>query len=206
MLFRWNRVSLPYLSHGGQPPPNTNDVHGKVTHAQSLPTPLPAERAGARLCLARASLVEEVMKPKILVPFEFSEPAERALAWAAEFQRSTGAPPLHLLHAITSRPAGTGDVSLQVLLPNADEIAALEEAMKDKARGHDVAATAAVWIRASNVGDIVIDAANSVGAELVVMGSHGRSGLKRLVLGSVAEHVLRNATCPVVTVRAAHLK
>jgi nucleotide-binding universal stress UspA family protein len=146
------------------------------------------------------------MKPIILVPFDFSATAERALAWAAEFQRSTGAPPLHLLHAITSRPVATSDVFLQGLLPNAEEIAELERTMTEKARGFEVAAAASVWIRASNVGDIILDAAKHFGAELIVMGSHGRTGVRRLVLGSVAEHVLRHATCPVVTVRAAHAK
>ena len=74
------------------------------------------------------------MKPKILVPFDFSETAARALAWAADLQRTTGAPALHLLHAISSRPAGTADVSLDVLLPNAEELAALERDMIAKAR------------------------------------------------------------------------
>lgn len=74
--------------------------------------------------------------------------------------------------------------------------------MTERARRHEAAATAAVRIQVSSVGDIVLDAAESVGAELVVMGSHGRTGVKRLLLGSVAEHVLRHATCPVVTVRA----
>jgi nucleotide-binding universal stress UspA family protein len=144
------------------------------------------------------------MKPNILVPFDFSATAERALAWAAELQRATGAPPLHLLHAITSRPVATGDVLLQELLPNTTEIAELERAMVERARSLEAEAAASVWIRASNVGDIILDAAKHFGAGLIVMGSHGRTGVKRLVLGSVAEHVLRHATCPVVTVRAAH--
>lgn len=146
------------------------------------------------------------MKPKILVPFDFSDTAERALAWAAELQRATGAPPLHLLHAISSRPAGTAEVSLEMLLPNSEEIATLERSMVESARVSEATATAAVWIRPSSVGDIILDAAASAGAELIVMGSHGRTGVKRLVLGSVAEHVLRHATCPVVTVRGVHAK
>ena len=141
------------------------------------------------------------MKPKILVPFDFSETAERAVAWAADLQRTTGAPRLHLVHAIPQRPAGTMDVPLAELLPNAEELAALERSMIDKARGHQAAATAAVCIRAATVGDVILDAADSAGADLIVMGSHGRTGVRRLLLGSVAEHVLRHAKCPVVTVR-----
>ena len=134
------------------------------------------------------------MKPEILVPFDFSETAERALAWAADLQRTTGAPRLHLVHAIPSRPAGTMDVPLAELLPSAEELAVLESSLIDKARGHRASATAAVCIRAATVEDIILEAADTAGAELIVMGSHGRrTGVRRLLLGSVAEHVLRHA-------------
>jgi universal stress protein A len=46
----------------------------------------------------------------------------------------------------------------------------------------------------------VLQAAKRLGAELLVMATHGRKGLRRLVLGSVAEHVVREASCPVLTV------
>jgi nucleotide-binding universal stress UspA family protein len=144
------------------------------------------------------------MKPKILVPFDFSDMAERALAWAADFQRTTNAPALHIVHAISSRPAGATDVPVERLLPDEAEIAKLEGALLEKARRAEASATAAVWIRASKVGDIILDAAATEKAELVVMGSHGRTGVKRLILGSVAEHVLRHAKCPVVTIHAAN--
>jgi nucleotide-binding universal stress UspA family protein len=140
------------------------------------------------------------MKPKIIVPFDFSDTAERALVWAADLQRTTSGPAIHLVHAISSRPAGTGDAALEILLPNEDEMNALERDMIGHARRCEAAATAEVCIRTSNVGDIILDAARSAGAELIVMGSHGRTRVKRLLLGSVAEHVLRHAHCPVVTV------
>jgi nucleotide-binding universal stress UspA family protein len=59
-----------------------------------------------------------------------------------------------------------------------------------------------VLVRLSAVGDIIVDAARAGGADLIVMGTHGRTGVRRLVLGSVAEHVLRHADCPVVSVHA----
>jgi len=141
------------------------------------------------------------VKPRIVVALDFSETAERALAWAADLQRTTDAPRLHLVHAIPSRPAGTSDVPLAVLLPDANQLAAMERSMIDRARGHQASATAAVCIHASSVGDIILDAAQDASADLIVLGSHGRTGVKRMVLGSVAEHVLRHAKCPVVTVR-----
>jgi universal stress protein A len=144
------------------------------------------------------------MRPRILLPFDFSDTAERALDWAVDFQRVTGAPALHLVYVISSRPFGTSDVSLEMLLPNESEIAQLEGTMTETAHRRDATATAAVVSRTGSVGDIILDVAESHGADLIVMGSHGRTGVKRLLLGSVAEHVLRHAKCPVVTVRAAH--
>jgi nucleotide-binding universal stress UspA family protein len=144
------------------------------------------------------------MKPKILVPFDFSETAERALSWAADLQHSTGGPAITIVHAISSRPAGTQELPLEMLLPNANETAELERTMVEAALRREAIAIARVRIGASPIGDLILDAAKSAGAELIVMGSHGRTGIKRLVLGSVAEHVLRHAQCPVVTVRSFH--
>jgi nucleotide-binding universal stress UspA family protein len=142
------------------------------------------------------------VKPRIVVPFDFSSSAEWALAWAADLQKATGAEPLQMVHAINSRPPGTNDVTLDMLLPNDREIAVLEKSMVEAARRHGAPATAKVVTQAGAVGDIILDAARRGGAELVVMGTHGRTGVKRLFLGSVAEHVLRHSDCPVVVVHA----
>ena|ERR1043165_2566801 len=48
---------------------------------------------------------------------------------------------------------------------------------------------------------VLVETAQETDADLLVMGTHGRSGLARLVMGSVAEHVLRQSPCPVLTVR-----
>ena len=142
------------------------------------------------------------MKPRILVPFDFGASAERALAWAADLRKATGAEPLQMVHAINSRPAGVVDVSSQMLLPTEEETRALERSMVEAARRCGSPASAKVAVGASQVGDIILDAARAGGAELIVMGTHGRTGVKRLLLGSVAEHLLRHADCPVVTVHA----
>jgi nucleotide-binding universal stress UspA family protein len=142
------------------------------------------------------------MKPKIMVPFDFSETAERALAWAADLQHTAGAPAIAIVHAISSRPVGTQELPLEMLLPNDNETKELERVMTESALRREAIVIPSVRVGAGSVGDIILDAAKSIGAELIVMGSHGRTGIKRLVLGSVAEHVLRHARCPVVTVRA----
>ena len=146
------------------------------------------------------------MKPTIIVPFDFSVEAERALAWAADFQRTTGAAPLQIVHAISSRPAGSAEVGFDMLLPSAEETETLQRNMLETARRVEAAATATVLVRTGQVADIILDAARSAGAGLIVIGSHGRTGIKRLLLGSVAEHVVRHADCPVVTVRGAARK
>ena len=49
----------------------------------------------------------------------------------------------------------------------------------------------------------ILEQAAKEGADIIVMGTHGRTGLMRLLMGSIAEHVVRNATCPVMAVKAA---
>lgn len=142
------------------------------------------------------------MKPRIFVAFDFSASAERALAWAVDLQRTSGADAIRIVHGINSRPPGTGDVSLDMLLPNTEEIAALEKQMLDSAQKFCGEAIAHVVARANAVGDIIVDEAQRAGSELIVMGTHGRTGVERIFFGSVAEHVVRHAPCPVVTVRA----
>jgi nucleotide-binding universal stress UspA family protein len=51
--------------------------------------------------------------------------------------------------------------------------------------------------------EAIVAAAKEEGCEMIVMGTHGRTGFKHLMLGSVAEQVVRAAPCPVLTVRAA---
>lgn len=144
------------------------------------------------------------MKPRILVPYDFSTYSEQALAWAADLQRTTGAEPIRMIHAIDSRAAGTGAAGAgpDLLFPNDDEIAGLERSMREAALRNGSQASVVVRILARPVGDTILDAARDMGAELIVMGTHGRSGVRRVFLGSVAEHVLRHAECPVVTLRA----
>ena len=52
--------------------------------------------------------------------------------------------------------------------------------------------------------DVVLEHASAIGADLIAMGTHGRSGIGRAVLGSTAEHVVATAPCPVLTVRRTH--
>jgi nucleotide-binding universal stress UspA family protein len=53
---------------------------------------------------------------------------------------------------------------------------------------------------------VITETASETGADMIVMGTHGRTGLSRLMMGSVAEEVLRRAPCPVLTIRAMPVK
>lgn len=57
------------------------------------------------------------------------------------------------------------------------------------------------FYRQGEPGAEIVRLANEVKADLIVMGTHGRGGLSRMLMGSVAEHVMRHASCPVVTVK-----
>jgi universal stress protein A len=140
------------------------------------------------------------MLPKlILVPTDFSANAEQALDYACELAAKLGST-VRLVHAVPMPPS-----ALQVALP--------EEILEKLVAEHGEALEKlAVPRRASTsfgeplieVGDprdMIVETARRLGVDLIVMGTHGRRGLSRVVMGSVAEDVIRHAPCPVLTVR-----
>jgi nucleotide-binding universal stress UspA family protein len=120
---------------------------------------------------------------KILVATDFSEQADVAVDQAARVARHTGAR-LTLLHAAH----GNDGTTPQVLETQREQVAA---------RG----VHASVRVVAADPADSIIDAARDLGANLVVVGTHGRTGFSRLLLGSVAERVVRNARTSVMVAR-----
>jgi universal stress protein A len=135
----------------------------------------------------------------ILVPTDFSDCAERALDYACTLAQKLEAT-VHVVTAIgdllvkrSARAAGPFENLI------ADKYDALEALVR--------ARRAFVTIDTPIVKDAdpriaILEAADDVGADLIVMGTHGRSGIARAFLGSVAEEVVRRAACPVVTVRS----
>ncbi len=140
---------------------------------------------------------------KILVPVDFSKYSSRALEVACELARSFAAP-LTLLHAyaIPTYPLPEGYV-----LASPETVAELldktQQAMNaTKARALELGAPAVEVVVAEGppFAEIVRTAAEQ-GHDLIVMGTHGRTGLAHALLGSVAEKVVRKAPCAVLTVR-----
>ncbi len=73
------------------------------------------------------------------------------------------------------------------------------QALVARGRAMGVAVSFLVWT--GDPGESIVSAAEAEGADLVVVGTHGRGTIGRLLLGSVSDHVVRNASCPVLVVR-----
>jgi nucleotide-binding universal stress UspA family protein len=139
----------------------------------------------------------------ILVPTDFSEGAQAALDYAVALAAKLDAS-VHLLNVVTLPMLGA-DTGIVVTPSMMDEVLGGNQ----KALDELVAARAgqcAFGPAQLEVGDAraqIEEAARKVGADLIVMGTHGRRGFRRLLLGSVAEAIARVAPCPVLLVRHA---
>ena len=141
---------------------------------------------------------------RILVPHDFSEHSDAALAHADGLARLSRAS-LHLLHVIQPpplhavTPAGPVQIAMPVEVTDAARIEA-RELLRRIARSSR--ADAQVHVEEGSPTAVICRFAERHRTDLIVMGTHGRAGLAHLLLGSVAERVLRRAPCPVLTVRA----
>jgi nucleotide-binding universal stress UspA family protein len=146
-----------------------------------------------------------MIPPKtILVPVDFSETSELALVYAKEFARPFEAV-LHLLHVVSDADVSPGTEAFWGFSEEKVQNQWIEEATT-RLRGllSDQERTVfgvriAVEIGAPFVE--IIRYARSHEVDLIMMGTHGRGAVKHLLMGSVAEQVVRQAPCPVMTVR-----
>lgn len=139
----------------------------------------------------------------ILVPVDFSSQSDRAVDVAVDVAKAMNAE-IHLLHVygIPVGIAGPGiyDTALPVTVMT-DLRDSAAKALEDR-----VARLAATGVKVSGVvregipAQAIVEVADEVGAGLIVMGTRGLSGLKHVLLGSVAERTIRQAPCPVLTV------
>src|SRR5262249_51962646 len=100
-----------------------------------------------------------VMKPRILVAFDFGEPAASALAWAADLNRTTGGGPIHMVPAVDTRPAVVSDTPVVTMIPTQADVAALERRMRDAARVANVEATVEVQAIPQVAGATILEVA-----------------------------------------------
>ena len=156
-------------------------------------TALPA--AGG-LPVSLASVVRPMHR--ILLATDLSQASEHATDQAIALARELGAA-LLIVSVIDPdiRTARPGPVERMDQRRAAREGAA--QALVLRGRHDGVAVSFLIWEGAP--GPAIVDAARSEAADLVVVGSHGRGRVGRLVLGSVSDHVVRHAPCPVLIVR-----
>ena len=133
---------------------------------------------------------------KILYPTDLSEQSQAAFEVARALARDHNAG-LHVLHVMPLSIAyGEGFV----LPPVPEHTVELKEQL-EKLDPHDPAIPFTSHLTEGDPALEIIERAKDLGCDLIVMGTHGRSGLRRLLMGSVAEEVVRKAHCPVITVK-----
>jgi nucleotide-binding universal stress UspA family protein len=149
-------------------------------------------------------MIAIVMLPKnILVPTDLSHGAEEALDFACELARSFGAK-VHLLNVIGIPTLGVPELGVALTSTMIDSIVrdnqdALDQIADARRRAGDELGE--VMLRTGDARDVINQVATELHADLIVMGTHGRRGVSRALLGSVAETVVRSAPCPVLTIR-----
>ena len=131
----------------------------------------------------------------VLAAIDYSDSSSLVVQHAVEAARQMKAEEIHFLHVRTAE-RGEADVEgpraefeewLAARLGGPDGVPQSVKVVAHEARG--------------NPADVIIETASDLLANLVVVGTHGRKGLQRMVMGSVAEAVVRSAGCPVLVVR-----
>lgn len=137
----------------------------------------------------------------VLHPTDFSEASQAALQTAGALARDQNAR-LVLLHVAPPPLATLGGTT--GIPPVPDEYGR-EELMRQlsQVRPPDPAVPVEYRLEYGRPAEAIARVARELGCELVVIGTHGRTGLRWLLMGSVAEEVLRTAPCPVLTVKPA---
>jgi nucleotide-binding universal stress UspA family protein len=149
------------------------------------------------------------MSGSIVVGVDGSDASRDALRWAAEEARLRSAPlvAVHAWSFVPAQPIGdpgmlavpAGDLAGQLgAVSDAAQIG-LDQAVED-ALGADSDIELERRLAEGDAGEALVAASKD--AQLVVVGSHGRSGFKAALLGSVSRHVVDHAVCPVVVVKA----
>jgi len=129
---------------------------------------------------------------------DFSEPSQYALGLACALARDYGAR-LIVLHVAEVPTVAYGE---GVVPPNPEELRAAAQEQLDRLQVPHGNVRAERRLEQGDVITEILRVAQEAHADLIVLGTHGRTGLGRLLMGSVAEQVVRRAVCPVLTVKS----
>lgn len=133
----------------------------------------------------------------ILFPTDFSSVADEGLRHAASFARQHGSR-LLVLHVVEPPAAYAGEMYYGLPEPDEGDL----RLMLERVRPDDTSIPVEHRLVHGQPAAEIARLADEVDAEMIVMTTHGRTGLRRLLMGSVAEQVMRHANCPVLTLRA----
>lgn len=145
------------------------------------------------------------MYQHILVPVDGSELAERALREAVQLARILSAR-MRLIHIVSSTPwitQGSPEAMEELITQMRSTGESIIREAKTVARSADIQVDdRLIEAIGERAGRYIVAEANDWPAELIVCGTHGRSGLNRLLMGSDAEYVVRHSPVPVLLIRA----
>lgn len=166
-------------------------------------------RAGRRLpgCAARRIVRLVATFTKILAATDFSDDSNYALGYAEELSRRFSAEILvmhvdqPLAPVMVSELSPGLDVGAMNRIAEEQRLLAMRELDKITARLRDAGLKSRGLLKVGAPFLEIINAAHGDGADLIVLGTHGRTGLAHVLMGSVAERVVRKAHCPVLTIR-----
>jgi nucleotide-binding universal stress UspA family protein len=106
-----------------------------------------------------------------------------------------------LVMSVLSASSRPSEATLDTVVPadSRDSLTTKAQTIVQRAKASGADATFLVW--EGEPGEAIVAAADSENADLIIVGSHGRSGVSRFLIGSVSDYVVRNAHCPVMVVR-----
>jgi len=140
----------------------------------------------------------------ILVATDFGEPADAALTYGRELARTYGAT-LHVLHVVDDVYLRMGGDAYVAVLPDLQRDAELAAQQRLDAllvdNDPEPLPVRKVTVISAAPASAIVDYAKSTDIDLIVVGTHGRHAVAHLLMGSVAERIVRTAPCPVLTVR-----
>jgi nucleotide-binding universal stress UspA family protein len=141
------------------------------------------------------------LRSVILVGIDMSHDAEHVIASAIEVARTMPGAELHIVHAVDPRTAIRAEAS--GVQPYELIVAAHSKFLDERARlaRESAGATVVGHLIEDGAQRAILQTAASIDADMIVVGTHGRRGLARWTMGSIAEVVVRKATCPVLVVR-----
>lgn len=139
---------------------------------------------------------------KILFPTDFSEPAEKAFEYAV-FMAASYKAELALLHVVDQLHGQTYPeilalspmgIAEKITKRAHEDLQTLVDRIKESVTATEAVREGKAWVQ-------ICEAAKEEKADIIVIGSHGRTGLSHVLIGSVAETVVRHSSCPVLVVR-----